>query len=68
MTQAPSGTPGEQQSMWKGKLRGTWGAGVPLPDSKSQASLSCAIIYFNAFVAHVRVQVKYGCTVYWWGC
>lgn len=36
----------------------------------SRASLDCAIIYFNAFVVHVWVQVKYGPAsfVYWWGC
>lgn len=51
-----------------GGLWGTWGAGVLLPDSKSQAPLSCTIIYFNAFAVHVRVQVKYGCIVYRRGC
>lgn len=51
-----------------GVLWGACGTGVLLPDSKSQAPLNCTIIYFNAFVVHVRVQVKYGCIVYWWGC
>lgn len=53
--------------MWGGSC-GARGVQVPLPDSKSQALLNCTIIYFNAFVVHVRVQVKYGCIVYWWGC
>lgn len=36
----------------------------------SRASPDCTIIYFNAFVVHVWVQVKYGPAsfVYWWGC
>lgn len=51
-----------------GGLWGAWGVGLPLPDSKSQAPLNCTIIYFNAFAVRVRMQVKYGCIVYWWGC
>jgi hypothetical protein len=27
---------------------------------KSRAPLNCAIIYFNAFVVHIWVRVKYG--------
>jgi hypothetical protein len=51
-----------------GGVWGVCGAGVLLRESKSQAPLNCTIIYFDAFVVHVRVQVKYDCIVYWWGC
>lgn len=34
--------------------------GALLPDPQSPASLNCAIIYFNASVVHIWVQVKYG--------
>lgn len=47
-----------------GEGYGAHGVQVPLPNSKSQARLNCTIVYFNAFVVHVRVQVKCGCTVY----